>query len=139
VEGLLPEWEPRGNRIAFQQMKRRDAWYGGLWTLSFEGGRVGDLRTVFSSDRWAAIQPSWSPDGSRLVFSTVGKSPRRASIRHEGDDLWTVNADGSAASRLSAHSAADGMPTWAPDGRIYFVSKRSGSDRIWSLLPRLAN
>ncbi len=137
VEGLLPEWAPRGNRIAFQQMKRRDGWYGALWTLELEEGRVRDLRAVFSSDEWAAINPSWSPDGRRLVFATVAKSRARAGVLHEGDDLWAVNADGSGATRLTSHPAADWMPTWAGDGRVYFVSKRSGSDRIWSLLPHL--
>ena len=31
--------------------------------------------------------------------------------------------------------ACTGWPSWSPDGRIYFVSNRSGSPRIWSLLP----
>jgi Tol biopolymer transport system component len=55
---------------------------------------------------------------------------------NEADDLWVVNADGARATRLTTSPAADGMPVWASDGRIYFVSNRSGSKRIWSLLPQ---
>lgn len=136
LEGLLPEWSPRGNRIVFQRMKERDGWLGSLWTVEWEGGSAKNLTAVFSSDEWAAINPSWSPDGRRVVFATVGKSPSRAGMLNEADDLWVVNADGSHATRLTTSPAADGMPVWASDNRIYFVSNRSGSYRIWSLLPQ---
>ncbi len=137
VEGLLPEWSPRGNRIVFQRMKERDGWLSSLWTLDLEEGSAKNLTAIFSSDEWAAINPSWSPDGNRVVFATVAKSAARAGVLNEADDLWCVHADGSHAVRLTTAPAADWMPTWAPDGRIYFVSNRSGSNRIWSLLPQL--
>jgi TolB protein len=137
IDGLLPEWAPRGNRIVFQRMRRRDAWYSSLWTLEFDGGAAKSLTTIFSSDDWAAINPSWSPDGRRVVFATVGKSPARAGVFNEADDLWTIDADGAHATRLTTARAADWLPTWAPDGRIYFVSNRTGPGRIWSLVPHI--
>ncbi len=137
AEGLLPEWSPRDNRIVFQKMKERDGWLGSLWTLEYEGGSARNLTAIFSSDEWAAINPSWSPDGRHVVFATVAKSPARAGVLDEADDLWSIRADGSHATRLTTAPAADWMPTWASDGRIYFVSNRSGTNRIWSFLPRL--
>ncbi len=136
VDGLLPEWSPQGDTIAFQRMRRRDGWFGSIWTLRYEAGQVRDLRAVFSSDDWAAINPSWSPDGRRLVFATVAQSRARAGVLHESDDVWTVGADGSFPARLTTSPASDGMPCWASDGRVYFVSSRGGSERIWSLVPR---
>jgi TolB protein len=93
------------------------------------------MTSVFSSDDFAAINPAWSPDGRRIVFATVGKSRARAGLMSEADDLWTVRADGSEPTRLTSSPASDGMPSWSADGRIFYVSNRSGSPRIWSLLP----
>lgn len=133
IDGLLPEWSPRDNRIVFQRMKRRDRWLSSIWTVEFEAGAARELTAVFSSDDWAAINPSWSPDGRRIVFATVGKSRARGAALEEADDLWAIDADGSHATRLTTAPAPDWMPTWAADGRVYFVSKRGGAARIWSL------
>lgn len=135
VDGFLPEWSPGGNAIAFQRMGRRGPGYSSLWTVEFDGTAATRMTSVFASDDFAAINPAWSPDGRRIVFATVGKSRARAGLMHAADDLWTVRADGTEPTRLTSSPASDGMPAWSPDGRIYFVSDRSGSPRIWSLLP----
>lgn len=142
VDGLLPEWSPDGNRIVFQRMKHRDGWLSSIWSLDYDLGTAKNVTAIFASDEWAAINPSWSPDGRSVVFATVAKSAGRVAVMNEADDLWVVNADGSNAVRLTTAAEADWMPAWAPDasspaGRIYFVSKRSGTSRIWSLAPRL--
>jgi TolB protein len=138
IDGLLPEWSPRGNTIAFQRMKRRDAWHSELWTAEFEVGSMRNLTAVFSSDDWAAINPSWSPDGRRIAFATVGKSRSRTGVLHEGDDIWVIGADGSNPTRLTTSPSAEGMPAWSVDGTVYFTSNRSGSTRIWSLKPNVS-
>jgi TolB protein len=132
ADGVLPDWSPAGDRIVFQRMKRRDDWLSSIWTLDLDNGAARNITSVFSSDDWAAINPAWSPDGRRIVFATVGKSRARAGVMTEADDLWVVGADGLNATRLTTNAAADWMPCWALD-RIYFVSDRSGSPRIWSL------
>jgi hypothetical protein len=44
--------------------------------------------------------------------------------------IATVRADGSMKTKL----ASDGLsPSWTPDGRIIFVSERSGSRQIWTM------
>jgi TolB protein len=133
VDGFLPEWSPVGRRLAVQRMGGRAPGYGSIWTLEVDGSGARNVTCVFSSDDFAAIHPAWSPDGARIVFATAGKSRARAGVLHETDDLWTVGADGTAPMRLTSSPASDGMPAWASDGRIYFVSDRSGSPRIWSL------
>jgi len=133
VDGLLPEWSPVGNRIVFQRMKRRDDWLSSLWILDLEGGTARGVTSIFSSDDWAAINPSWSPDGKKVAFATVGKSRAKAGILSEADDIWIVAADGLNPTRLTNSPAADGMPRWSSTGRIYFVSDRSGSPRLWSV------
>jgi Tol biopolymer transport system component len=138
IDGLLPEWSPASDRIVFQRMRRRDGWMSGLWTLGWDRDRVRDVTAVFASDEWAAINPAWSPDGSRIVFATVGKSRSRRDVLDEGDDLWTIDADGGSPTRLTSSLEADWMPTWSRDGRIYFASRRSGVERLWSLVPKAA-
>ena len=137
-DGFLPEWSPTSNTIVFQRMRRRGAWEAALWTLDYDNGAVRNVTALFSGDGWAAINPSWSPDGRHIVFATVAKSKARADVFHEPDDLWLLRADGSRATRLTTSPASDGMPCWGADGRIYFVSDRDGGpSRIWSLEPRL--
>ncbi|MBV8880280.1 MAG: PD40 domain-containing protein, partial [Planctomycetaceae bacterium] len=41
--------------------------------------------------------------------------------------------DGLNPTRLTSSPSGDGMPRWASTGRIYFVSDRSGSPRLWSV------
>jgi len=133
ADGVLPDWSPAGDRIVFQRMKRRDDWLSSIWTLDLENGAARHITSVFSSDDWAAINPAWSPDARRIVFATVGKSRARAGMMSEADDVWVVGADGMNPTRLTTSASADWMPAWSSDNRIYFVSDRSGSVRIWSL------
>jgi TolB protein len=136
VDGLLPEWAPAGNRIVFQRMKHRDDWLSSIWTFEFEGGEARRLTSIFSNDDWAAINPTWSPDGKKVAFATVGKSRAKSGLMTEADDVWVVAADGLNPTRLTSSPASDGMPRWAANGRIYFISDRSGSPRLWSMSAR---
>jgi Tol biopolymer transport system component len=70
-----------------------------------------------------AEQPAWSPDHTRIAFTSGGL------VRRKG--IWVMNSDGSAQRRLTTRSG-DGDPTWSPDGRrIAFTgSSATGSD-LW--------
>jgi Tol biopolymer transport system component len=133
VDGLLPEWSPGNLQIVFQRMKRRDDWISSIWTIDFENGVASNLTSIFSNDDFAAINPTWSPDGKKIAFATVGKSRAKAGVMNEADDVWVVGAEGLNPTRLTNSPAADGMPRWSSTGRIYFVSDRSGSPRLWSI------
>jgi Tol biopolymer transport system component len=68
--------------------------------------------------------PSWSPDGTRLAFS---------SNRDGNWEIYTMNADGTGITRLTTNrSADDAAPAWSPDGtRIAFHSDRDGNYEIY--------
>jgi Tol biopolymer transport system component len=63
------------------------------------------------------LAPSWSPDGTKIVFHTF----RDAGIGLQSE-IYVMNADGSGQTNLSQSSDIDVFPTWSPDGtKIAFV------------------
>jgi tricorn protease len=78
---------------------------------------------AFASHVWAAEivgarHPAPSPDGKHIAFSYYG-------------DVWTVNAGGGKAQRLTVNPAYESRPYWSPDGHsIAFVTDRWGNDDI---------
>jgi Tol biopolymer transport system component len=79
----------------------------------------------------AGGQPSFSKDGSRVVFDVVG---------NQFWELWVMNADGTHLTPLTATAAFYGIDhlTWSPDARtIAFAgSENQGAPlRIWTIRP----
>jgi Tol biopolymer transport system component len=92
-----------------------------LWTLRTD--RRG-LRRVTRSLLTAELEPEWSPDGRKIVYSRSDDC--RADPYALCRRIWTVNGDGSGERRLTplrlpgqlAGRAFDfSQPTWSPDGR----------------------
>ncbi|HTS96914.1 MAG TPA: S9 family peptidase, partial [Streptosporangiaceae bacterium] len=80
-------------------------------------------------DGAAPQQPAVSPDGRWVAYvvAPVGQlGERRLSA------LWTAAADGSSPPRqLTAGTAADSGPCWAPDSAsLFFLSDRAGSAQL---------
>jgi Tol biopolymer transport system component len=75
-----------------------------------------------TSRRGAEFDPSWSRDGSRIVY----RDSRRG-INHD-DEIYVMNADGSKRRDITNDPANDWGPDWSPDGRtIVFNSTRHDS------------
>jgi TolB protein len=70
-----------------------------------------------------AEYPSWSPDGTRLVY---------ASYQSGNQDLWIVSVAGGAPTRLTTDASYDFDPDWYGD-EILFTSLRSGNADIWTI------
>ncbi|MBU0495985.1 MAG: DPP IV N-terminal domain-containing protein [Chloroflexi bacterium] len=75
--------------------------------------------------------PSWSPDGTRLVFDSApvpwGSSP---------SEIYTMDTQGRNRVRLTDNSYEDYTPAWSPKGdRIAFVSDRDGTYAIHTMNP----
>ena len=78
--------------------------------------------------------PQVSPDGTLVVF-TVRETDLEANRGRT--DLWLADLAGKHPPRpLTRSQAGEWNPRWGPDGRIHFLSNRTGSAQIWVIDPR---
>lgn len=83
-----------------------------IYTINPDGT---DLRSISSENQTSDALPGWSPDGSRMAFS---------SSRSGDYEIWVMNADGSDRKKLTNRKSWDGLPRWSPDGkRIVFTGE----------------
>ena len=76
-----------------------------------------------------ACQPSWSPDGKRLVLTSPCSSKQDI---YRGSGLFIINSDGSGLTPLISLPGGDFDPAWSPDGsKIAFSSIREGIPHIY--------
>jgi Tol biopolymer transport system component len=98
------DWSPDGTHLAVTDRST-------LYLMDLEGDRGPTLATAGFDDEMG--QPSWSPDGSRIVYSVrVGSFPD-----YGPSQLFTIAPDGTD-QRLLLERAFNGAmdPDWSPDG-----------------------
>ena len=91
-----------------------------IYRMDWTGGN----QTRLTNTAGAESCPSWSPDGSKIVF--VGEAATW--------QICVMNADGSGGTQLTADSLPiwNLSPTWSPDGsRIAWASTRAGNIQIY--------
>jgi Tol biopolymer transport system component len=114
ADSSAPAFSPDGERIAY----RSECEGGGIFVMGATGEssrRVTDF----------GHNPSWSPDGTRLVLATerLDEDPLDRSITSE---LWVVTIGGGEKQRIFKGDAV--QPAWSPTGqRIAFWGLRGDS------------
>ena len=121
-------WAPDGNKVAFVSNRDGD---DELFlcvgvnriptpTCDADGGHLTQLtaNTVFDSG------PSWSPDGSKILF---------ASERSGSREIWVMDWNGSHPEQVSDPDAYnDWFAAWSPDAhRMVYVTDRDGNWEIY--------
>ncbi len=77
-----------------------------------------------------ACQPSWAPDGMRLVF--ISPCDIKKDIYSDAS-LYIINVDGSGLQPLPTSPGGDFEPAWSPDGQfIVFTSLRDGYMQLYT-------
>lgn len=140
-DGFMPEWCPNAKRnlIVFQRYRERNLPWFGIWVVNPEPGRESEQTAIVTESKWAAINPSWSPDGKRIIFATVykGREAKQSQSLFYADDLWVVDVNGDNQQQLTNDAFPEWNPWWSRDGRIYFTREINGNKNIWSFQPKL--
>lgn len=109
---------PDGKTIVFDLL-------GDIYSLPVSGGEAKLLRGDLSYD----VQPRFSPNGKQISFTSDAGG---------GDNIWTMNADGTDAKQITHENfRLLNNAVWTPDGnyliaRKHFTSTRSlGAGEMW--------
>ncbi len=112
-------WSPDGSTIL--------CWYpsmDGDSDVILTAKSDGSGTTQLTANGIYSRYPRFSPDGSRIVFSS--------SEPLQSDNIWVMDADGDNKVQLTTSPARDTCPVWSPDGtKIAFCSDRDGYNNIW--------
>jgi Tol biopolymer transport system component len=65
--------------------------------------------TNITADRADQLSPAWSPDRTRIAFSSDAAEPGNL-------DIHVMDADGRNVRRLTTHPEGESRPAWSPDG-----------------------
>jgi Tol biopolymer transport system component len=122
-----PAWSPDGTRIAFTRgsacpivVKPQlvttddDPCKAYIYVMNSDGSN--QVKISAAGDE---AFPVWSPDGSKIAFTTVPTNVPN------GDEIYVMNADGSNRVRLTNNTDIDYATSWSPDGsKLAFASNR---------------
>ena len=123
TEGLDfdPDIDTGGRTLLFastRNSERPDIYYKSI---------QGTGLTQLTNDPADDVQPRFSPDGERVVFS---------SNRSGNWDIWMIGLDGTGLVELTRDRSDEISPCWSPDGaRVAFalLGRRSHRWEIWTL------
>ena len=134
-DSLAPAWSPNGEQIAYLRGRYNFPDKRGLYLNVAAADGSGARRLAFCDFCGVPYQsrPSWSPNGSRIVFSGNFGS-------HGQVALWVVAARGGRPHRISGcrASCADVEPTWSPAGHLLAfqrITATPGASGIYTVRP----
>jgi Tol biopolymer transport system component len=93
--------------------------------------------TRLTNTRGADRNPSWSPDGMKIAFSsyefkTYARYERQSPL---WIDILMISVNGKHITNITKDAAMDDHPSWSPDGRkIAFTSKFGNNDDIYVMV-----
>jgi len=90
-----------------------------IWVMNVDGSDQHQVTRLGGAN----FAPYFTPDGSRIIFSSNYKNPHSSNF-----DLYLINPDGSNLEQVTFDPGFDGFPQFSPDGKsLVWVSHRNGS------------
>src|SRR5688500_8104889 len=102
-----PAWSPDGSRIAFVHQGDGDMEPSQAFVVNSDGSSLRLLTRAINGARFAESYPSWSPDGSKILYWSYGYGI--AVVDSNGGIPTSINSGFSAINYFS-------KPVWSPDG-----------------------
>ena len=119
-----PNWDSTGQKIAFSAIDF--AGKNDLYVVNLSDEHITRLTNDLFDDK----DPSWSPDGSSLVFSSD-----RTEYGDKGAyNLFQIDINSLSVNYITHGNFIDNTPVWSPDGEyIAFTSDRDSAFNVWAI------
>lgn len=127
LSGFSPSlaWSPDATQIAYTEIINVGGTQG-IFVMDING----DNRRRVSEENGNAFAPSWSPDGTRIIYSWSPVANAEIWLTNISDVQMTGAV--SEPVRLTEDYRMDSQPAWSPDGsRIAFMSGRDNNSEIY--------
>jgi serine/threonine protein kinase/Tol biopolymer transport system component len=126
-----PSWSPDASQIVFTSpCKGRGEFFdtaystSSLYIMNADGSGRIPLTSIPGSD----FDPDWSPDGKRIVFT---------SLRDGKKDIYVFTLETGAIVRLTTVAGdiqENSQPSWSPNGnQIVYTVKRVNTYQVWAM------
>ena len=103
------EWSPDGEWIVFNKKSGPIGVKGSdLYLVHPDGSELKAITTAGADGKSDQDGAVWSPDGTHLLFTSIPGGP------DEGQDLWTVDVDGTGLTQLTDTPAEYFGYSWQP-------------------------